>query len=464
MPLFSDFSLKDSLQKGIAAAGFTTPSPIQKKAIPVILAGNDIIGQAHTGTGKTAAFGIPAIEKVSHSGNIEVLIIAPTRELAIQVGEELRRLGTFEKIRTLTVFGGQSYRLQTESIRQNPEILVATPGRLLDLMKKGYLKKLTPKMVILDEADEMLDMGFLDDIQKIFSHLPENRQTLFFSATMPSPIQKLAKKILKNPQIIKTESDSAKKTNENISEKFCVIRESERDDAILRLIDALEPEKCILFTRTKREADRLAGALVGLGYPAGALHGDMEQNQRRANTENFRAGKTKILVATDVAARGLDIENVSHVFNFHIPFEAENYVHRIGRTGRAGQKGVAITLVTPAEFQKLKKFKAAIGGALEHFEIPTRQKMKIAGTEKIIDRLAKTEISKSADEMVAKLLKKMPPERVAAALATEILKTENISGPEKIGFFADEFLEISRKNPAKNFGKNRGNFRRKKRK
>lgn len=365
---FLEFELKDKIIKGIVELGFNTPSPIQKDSIPLILNGHDLIAQAQTGTGKTAAFSIPILNMLKNNSEIEALIITPTRELAIQISDEIFKLGKFLRTKTICVYGGQSIKRQIELLDKKPQVMVATPGRLLDHLKNNRIKRFNPKIVVLDESDEMLDMGFLDSIEKIFRFIPRDRQTLLFSATMPTPIKNLANKILNNPKSVKIATESV--ANADIEQKYYIINENERDDAITRLIDVIAPQKSIIFTRMKKEADKLSNFLTSKGYKSVCLHGDMEQRERQTAIKSFKENKANILVATDVASRGLDISDVSHVFNYHMPLNPESYVHRIGRTGRAGKKGMAITLVTPLEFRDLKRIKERINTVLELFELP----------------------------------------------------------------------------------------------
>ena len=365
---FLEFELKDKIIKGIIELGFNTPSPIQKDSIPLILNGHDLIAQAQTGTGKTAAFSIPILNMLKNNSEIEALIITPTRELAIQISDEIFKLGKFLRTKTICVYGGQSIKRQIELLNKKPQVMVATPGRLLDHLKNNRIKRFNPKIVVLDESDEMLDMGFLDSIENIFKFIPRDRQTLLFSATMPTPIKNLANKILNNPKSVKIATESI--ANADIEQKYYIINENERDDAITRLIDVIAPQKSIIFTRMKKEADKLSNFLTSKGYKSVCLHGDMEQRERQTAIKSFKENKANILVATDVASRGLDISDVSHVFNYHMPLNPESYVHRIGRTGRAGKKGMAITLVTPLEFRDLKRIKERINTALELFELP----------------------------------------------------------------------------------------------
>lgn len=365
---FHHFNIKNNVLKGIMELGFKIPSPIQKNAIPIILEGHDLIAQAQTGTGKTAAFAIPILNMLEDRSQIEALVITPTRELAMQISDEVFKLGKFLKTKTICVYGGQSIKRQIELLNKKPQVMVATPGRLLDHLRNNRIPNFNPKIVVLDESDEMLDMGFLENIEEIFKYLPRDKQTLLFSATMPTPIRNLANKILNSPKNVKITSLNI--TNTDIEQKYYITSDADRDDSIVRLLDSIAPQKSIIFTRMKREADILATFLKNKGYKAIALHGDMEQRERQIAIKSFKENREEILVATDVASRGLDISDISHVFNYHMPLNPEIYVHRIGRTGRAGKKGVAITLVTPLEFRDLKRIKEQIKTSLELFEIP----------------------------------------------------------------------------------------------
>ncbi len=366
---FRALGLKEKVLKGIKEAGFTIPSPIQEKAIPPILERRDVIAQAQTGTGKTAAFALPILHSLKNDSSIEALVITPTRELAMQISDEVFKLGKFLKTKTVCVYGGQSIKKQLELIEKKPQVLIATPGRLLDHLKNERLKNFFPNVVVLDESDEMLDMGFIDDIEEIFQYIPNNAQTLLFSATMPARIKQLADKILYDPVHIKIQSSST--TNADIAQRYYIINDNERNEALTRLIDTESPSKSIVFIRTKKEADEVNDYLQNKGYKSTALHGDMDQRMRRDSVQAFKGKVADILVATDVAARGLDIRNVSHVFNYHIPLNIESYVHRIGRTGRAGSKGVAITLATPLEYKDLKKIQNETNAQFELYEVPS---------------------------------------------------------------------------------------------
>jgi len=380
---FSNFNFKRELLRGIKVAKFYRPSPIQKEVIPIIQKGYDLVAEAETGTGKTAGFGLPIIDKLA-KGEIErALIITPTRELATQISNELFFLGRFCGIRTLSVYGGVGYGRQIALINRGVDIVVATPGRLKDLYRNGKIDDFNPEIVVLDEADEMLDMGFLDDIKEIFEYIPQNRQTLLFSATIPQEIRALAKEILFEPKFV-----SVKKNRALIKQKYCVIEESQRDIAIVKLLELEDINKCIIFCRTKREVDRLSSYLQGLGFSARGIHGDLEQTEREEIIKSYRNSSVKIMVATDVASRGLDIRGVTHVFNYNIPFDLQSYIHRIGRTGRAGNLGKAFTLVSVNEFRELERIKRGVGDDLEHIIIEYIDKsIDFSTLEQIVDRV-----------------------------------------------------------------------------
>ena len=426
---FNEFNLKDLLQKAIDEAGFKEPSPIQEQAIPFVLAGRDIVGQAHTGTGKTAAFGLPILNNMKGNSGVEAVVIVPTRELAMQVSDELYRFGKFLGINTATVYGGQAYARQIKLI-ENAGIIVATPGRFLDLLR-GDKIDIKPDYVILDEADEMLDMGFLDDIKEIFTFLPKERQTLLFSATMPLAIKNLAKTILNEPEFITlTKSDV---TNAKITQTFYVVDERERDDALIRLYDYKNPTKSIIFCRTKKEVDRLSTFMVSQGFMAKGLHGDMEQRQREEAIRAFKTSKLEILIATDVAARGLDVNDVSHVFNYHLPFDSESYVHRIGRTGRAGKEGVAISIVTPHEFRMLQKIEKNIGTKLEAKIVPNIDSVKVKKITELKQQISEQEIKDYALALVEDLKEEFDISTIAFKLASMISASTYVQGNNNIG-------------------------------
>lgn len=432
-PTFESFGLHQDILKAVVEAGFKEPSPVQAEAIPLVLQGFDIVAQAQTGTGKTAAFGLSTLSMIDPKQNkVQVLVVTPTRELATQVSDELFSLGRFRDVKTVTIYGGSSYSRQIGLIEKGASVIVATPGRMLDLLKNDRLGHFAPKIIVLDEADEMLDMGFLEDIEEIFTYLPKVRQTLLFSATMPDPIKRLASKILNDPKFVSvTPKDHT--TNEDIEQQYYVINEYERDNAMIRLLDALEPEKSIVFCRTKKEVDRLSTQLMAIGYMAKGLHGDMEQNQRETVIKAFRSSQIEILVATDVAARGLNVADISHVFNYHMPFDPESYVHRIGRTGRAGKKGVAITLVTPIEFHSMQRIGKKVGSKIEHKIVPSLSDVKENKLVKMAEDIRNAELNDSAAKLLTILEEDMDIAQIALKLLSNLLKENTPVGPNKIG-------------------------------
>lgn len=430
---FEDFGLRKEILKGVYEAGFRAPSPIQQQSISQVMEGNDVMARAQTGTGKTAAFGLPSMNKVGRTGGVEILVITPTRELASQVSDELYRLGRFAGIKTVAVYGGQSIGRQVELIKRGANVVTATPGRLLDHLRSGRLNKFNPSTVILDEADEMLDMGFLDDIYAIFSFLPKERQTLLFSATLPPAIRSLAKKILKSPVAIDVTPKEIS-TPVEITHRYYVLDEREREEALVRLIDTEGPQKALIFCRTKKETDFLSTTLISRGYIAKALHGDMEQPQRNEAIESFKRGRIDLLIATDVAARGLDITDVTHVFNYHIPFNPESYVHRIGRTGRAGKKGMAITLVTPLEFKELSRIKKISGAPIVYSEVPSIREARKQYTEELLSRITHQHIHEDAVEILQQLEEEIDLTQIAYKTFSMLLDQRQVAGPNRIGY------------------------------
>ncbi|WP_294956051.1 DEAD/DEAH box helicase [Sulfurovum sp.] len=456
---FTDFNLKDTILAAVTEAGFTEPSPVQKDAIPLVLEGHDMIAQAQTGTGKTAAFGLPIMSMMKGDGSVEGLVIVPTRELAMQVSDELFRFGKLSGLKTATVYGGTAYGKQIERIKQ-ASIVVATPGRLQDLLMSGKIK-LNPHFVVLDEADEMLDMGFLDEIKNIFTFLPKERQTLMFSATMPKGIRKLAEQILNDPKTVSiTKSES---TNSKITQYYYVVQERERDDALVRLIDYKNPDKCIIFCRMKKEVDRLVAHLTAQGFKVSGLHGDMEQKQREVTIRAFKQGGIDIFVATDVAARGLDVNDVTHVFNYHIPFDSESYVHRIGRTGRGGKTGEAITLVSPNELRTIKRIEKDVGAKLITQVIPTRMEVQNNRNDELIAKIAQIQITDKAIELVKTLQHDLDIVTIAHLLASMVQSEISVKGKDHIGLGLEEvelLIERAMQNRGNGGGgRGRGNYR-----
>jgi len=367
---FNQMGLSRPVIQAIANMGFEETTPIQELTVPLAMAGRDVIGQAQTGTGKTAAFGIPLVEKMEvEPGNVKGIVIAPTRELAVQVAEEINRIGHFKGIHALPIYGGQDINWQIRALRNRPQIIIGTPGRLMDHMRRKTIRLQQVDMVVLDEADEMLSMGFIEDIETILREVPEERQTMLFSATMPKPIQDLAQRFMKNPEYISIKNKEV--TVPDTEQNYLEVQERQKFDVLCRLLDIQSPDLAIIFGRTKRRVDELNEALNTRGYSAEGLHGDLTQSKRDSVLRRFREGTTEILVATDVAARGLDIGGVTHVYNFDMPQDPEGYVHRIGRTGRAGKPGIAVTFVTPRELGQLGLIEQAIKRRIARKPVPT---------------------------------------------------------------------------------------------
>jgi ATP-dependent RNA helicase DeaD len=367
---FLALGLGEAALQAAVDLGYSAPTPIQEQAIPLLLAGGDLIAQAPTGTGKTAAYGLPIVEQVSErEQRPQALVVTPTRELALQVAEALHHLGKYRALRAVPIYGGAPYDRQLHALKRGVQVVVGTPGRLLDHLQRKTLDLTGVRMVVLDEADEMLNMGFLEDIEALLAALPSEHQTALFSATIPAPIAKLAEQYLQHPTRVSLAVREA--VAPLVRQVFYEVPEPAKSETLTRLLDLEEPESAIIFVRTRREADQLAEQLSTLGYLAQALHGEITQAQRERTLERFRSGQTQVLVATDVAARGLDIPEVSHIINYDVPLDAESYVHRIGRTGRAGATGLALTLVTPRERRLLLLIERAIHRKLEQLPLPT---------------------------------------------------------------------------------------------
>lgn len=346
---FSELELDDSILKALKEKGYDTPTPIQQKSIPIVLQQKDLLGVAQTGTGKTAAFAIPIIQLLARSNKkgIKGLIVTPTRELAIQIEENIAYYAKYMNVKQTVIFGGVKQHEQVRKLKKGVDILVATPGRLLDLMDQGYISLDMIEIFVLDEADRMLDMGFINDIKKLLKVLPKKRQSLFFSATMPGNIQKLSREILYKPQKVEVTPEST--TAETVQQVVYFTNRTDKRKLLLNLLKNPELDQVLIFERTKRGADRLSKDLSKKNIRAVAIHGDKAQNQRQRALNDFKNGKLRVLVATDIAARGIDIDKLNYVVNFDIPNIPETYVHRIGRVGRAGETGIAISLCEPEE-------------------------------------------------------------------------------------------------------------------
>lgn len=367
---FEQLELIAPIQKALKHENYTTPTPIQAQAIPHLLKGRDILASAQTGTGKTAAFSIPILQKLAQDQNpgkgkrpIRSLILTPTRELALQIGESLSAYGRFTQVRNTVIFGGVNQQKQTEALRRGVDILVATPGRLLDLMDQGYIDLGDIEYFVLDEADRMLDMGFIHDIRKVLAKLPSKRQSLFFSATLPDNIVALSRKILSEP--VKVSVDPVSSTAETIQQYLYQTNKSSKNELLLHILQDEDLDQVLLFSRTKHGADRICRTLNKKRIRAAAIHGNKSQNQRQKALRDFKDGNVRVLVATDIASRGIDIDQLRYVVNFDIPNEPETYVHRIGRSGRAGEEGVSISLCEPEENSYIRSIETLIDQTIE---------------------------------------------------------------------------------------------------
>lgn len=390
---FSDLGLPDHLTQAVTRLGYTQPTPIQEEMIPHVLEGRDVVGQAQTGTGKTAAFALPMLAKLNSTGSRapQVLVLAPTRELAIQVADSFSDYSKhLKKIHVLPIFGGQDYNVQLRQLQRGCQVVVGTPGRVMDHIRRGSLKMDSIHSLVLDEADEMLRMGFLDDVEWILEQLPNRKQTALFSATMPANIRKIAHKYLNSPVEITIKS---KAMTASTVEQRCLITSggfASKVDALGKVLESEDFDGVLIFVRTKLQTVELAEKIGALGYAATALNGDIQQSQRLRTIEHLKAGKIDILVATDVAARGLDVERISHVINFDIPFDTEAYVHRIGRTGRAGRSGHAILFVNPRERSMLRSIERATKKKITMMQLPTVEDINLKRVQGFKDRITAT--------------------------------------------------------------------------
>ena len=383
---FEEMCLDTRIMRAIAEMGFEQPSPIQAQSIPIAVEGKDMIGQARTGTGKTASFGIPMLQRINPKDkNLQAIVLCPTRELAIQSANEIRKLAKFlHGIKVLPIYGGQEISKQIRSLKGGVQIVIGTPGRVMDHLRRHTLKPQTVDIVVLDEADEMLNMGFREDIETILGQLPEERQTMLFSATMPKPILEIAKRYLHEPEIVKVIQKEL--TVPKIEQYYYEVNPRKKNEVLSRLLDMYDPSLSLVFCNTKRKVDELVADLKGRGYFAEGLHGDMKQSQRDRVMNSFRNGRTDILVATDVAARGIDVDDVEAVFNYDVPQDDEYYVHRIGRTGRAGREGRAFTLVVGKEIYKLKDIQRYCKTKIRRQPIPSVNDVAAIKVEKLLEQ------------------------------------------------------------------------------
>jgi len=388
--LFADLGLSEPVMKAVAEVGYETPSPIQAATIPAMLEGRDVLGQAQTGTGKTGAFALPVLSNINLSATKpQVLVLAPTRELAIQVAEAFQTYSaSMPGFRVLPVYGGQPYGQQLSALRRGVHVVVGTPGRVIDHLDRGTLDLSELKTLVLDEADEMLRMGFIDDVEAVLKKLPESRQVALFSATMPQQIRRIAQTYLREPVEVTIASKTT--TSANIRQRYWWVAGMHKLDALTRILEVETFDAMIIFARTKAGTEELAGKLQARGLAAAAINGDMQQAQRERTIAQLKDGKLDILVATDVAARGLDVERISHVLNYDIPYDTESYVHRIGRTGRAGRSGEAILFVTPREKGMLRQIERATRQPIEEMQLPTVDAVNDHRVSKFMDRISQT--------------------------------------------------------------------------
>ena len=424
---FKKLGLSDNALRALKRKGFEEPTPIQQKTIPILLkAEKDVIGRAQTGTGKTAAFGLPIIERIKeHSKTVQVLILAPTRELAIQISEEINSLRGNKRIHIVPIYGGQSIELQLRSLKKGIDIVVGTPGRILDHINRKTLKLGNISYLVLDEADEMLNMGFIEDVEEIMKATSIEKRTMLFSATMPKEILRLAKKYMGQYEFVTVKDEQP---TVNLTDQiYFEVATSDKFDALCRIIDIEHEFYGLIFCRTKIDVDKIARHLIDRGYDADALHGDISQHKRELILNKFKKKKTNTLVATDVAARGIDIIELSHVINYSLPQDPESYVHRIGRTGRAGKGGTAITFVTPEEYRKLLFIKRIAKTDIRKEKLPKIE--DVINTKKTrikneLKNIIQSEIFEGYTKMAQELLKEHKPENVLAALLKHSFQDE----------------------------------------
>ncbi|WP_461225593.1 DEAD/DEAH box helicase [Lacticaseibacillus suihuaensis] len=431
---FNELGLAPELLSTIERAGFEEATPIQAETIPLMLQGKDVIGQAQTGTGKTAAFGLPILQEIDTTDrNVQALVISPTRELAVQTQEELYKLGADKHVKVQAVYGGADIRRQIRGLADHPQIVVGTPGRLLDHLNRHTLKLGNLRTLVLDEADEMLDMGFIEDIESIVKTAPETRQTLLFSATMPAPIMRLTDTFMHEPVTVKIKSKEL--TADTVEQYYVRAKDFEKFDIMTRLFDVQAPELTLIFGRTKRRVDELTRGLKARGYRAEGIHGDLTQQKRMSVLKQFKGGELDFLVATDVAARGLDISGVTHVYNYDVPQDPDSYVHRIGRTGRAGKSGMSVTFVTPNEVGYLRTIEDLTKKRMMPLQPPTAKEAFLGqvstGLETIKNQVAADDYEKY-EPMAEGLLEEFTPLQLAAAYLKAVSPDDASSVPVKI--------------------------------
>lgn len=422
---FANLGLPDNVQDAVAKVGYTTPSPIQSETIPILMEGRDVVGLAQTGTGKTAAFALPVLSQIDiNARHPQALVLAPTRELALQVADSFQSFADhLGRIEVLPIYGGQAYGIQLSGLRRGAQIIVGTPGRVIDHLEKGSLDISQLRFLVLDEADEMLNMGFQEDVERILADTPEEKQVALFSATMPNGIRRLSKQYLNNPAEVTVKSQQ--RTNDNIKQRFLLTAHRAKLDAFTRILEVTDYDAMIVFCRTKHETEEVAEKLRDAGYSAAAINGDIAQNQRERTVDQLKDGRLDILVATDVAARGLDVDRITHVVNFDIPNDTESYVHRIGRTGRAGRTGEAILFVTPRERRMLRSIERVTNARLEEMELPTVDEVNAKRKENFASQITEV-LGDGQMELFRGLVRKysetnnVAMDDIAAALAVKL--------------------------------------------
>lgn len=453
LPLFSELGLAAPVLKALQDVGYERPSPIQAAAIPHLMAGHDLLGQAQTGTGKTAAFALPLLSRLEAGNrNTQILVLAPTRELALQVAEACQRYAHhMPDFHVLPIYGGASYETQTRALRRGAQVVVGTPGRVMDLIRRKNLDLSGLKALVLDEADEMLRMGFIDDVDWIMEQCPAGRQVALFSATMPEQIRRVAQKHLKQPKEIKIASKTATATT--IRQRYWQVTGLHKLDAMTRLLEVEPYEALLVFVRTKNAAEELAGKLAARGHACEALHGDIPQKLRERTVDKLRQGQLDILIATDVVARGLDVERITHVVNYDIPYDTESYVHRIGRTGRAGRKGEAILFVAPRERRMLRAIEHATRQAIEPMKMPSTEDINQHRLAKFKERIRETMMGEEL-EIYVNLVNELIEEDSADPLELAAALAKLVQGDQPL------LLDDSIPDPVFNAGNDRGGFER----
>ena len=413
-----EFEISQEVRQAVAEMGFEEPTPIQRDAIPPMLEGRDVIGQAQTGTGKTAAFGIPLVEKIDPADRrVQAIVLSPTRELALQTAGELMKLGKYRHVSVLPVYGGTPIERQLRELSRGVQVVIGTPGRVMDHMRRGTLDLSGVRLAVLDEADEMLDMGFRDDIETILQQTPEARQTALFSATMPQPILMLGQKYLKDPAHIRVAAKEM--TVDKVNQSYISVRSFQKGELLARLLVRDDTKLALVFCNTKLGVENVVTNLQSRGFSAAGLHGDMRQIERDAIMARFRNGMVNVLVATDVAARGIDVDGVETVFNYDIPLDAEYYVHRVGRTGRAGREGRAYTFVVGREVARMWDYRKYTGAKILCEKAPTGEEISRVLAERMADRIAahaQQEVTEENRELARRLLNELDAETAVAAL------------------------------------------------